>query len=68
MLQAESIKSFVPGDLMMTTSFLGINLKKEMTELLGICGIEEKQYFLNFPTCGTELNYPQGCENRKYSG
>jgi purine-nucleoside phosphorylase len=45
---------FVPGDLMLTTSFLGINLKKEMTELLGISGIIEKQHFLKFPS--PELN------------
>ncbi len=47
-------KEFVPGDLMMTTSFLGINLKKEMTALLGICGINEKTFFLEFPN--EELN------------
>ncbi len=45
---------FVPGDLMLTTSFLGINLKKEMTELLGISGIDEKRNFLRFPS--PELN------------
>ncbi len=41
---------FVPGDLMLIESFIGINLKKEMTELLGLSGIEEKQNFLNFPS------------------
>ncbi len=41
---------FIPGDLMLTSSFLGINLKKEMTELLGISGLNEKKNFLKFPS------------------
>ncbi len=41
---------FKPGDLMLTSSFLGVNLKKEMTELLGISGLNERHYFLRFPS------------------
>ncbi len=41
---------FLPGDLMLIDSFIGINLKKELTELLGISGIEEKHNFLKFPS------------------
>ncbi len=46
--------AYTPGDLMLTSSFLGINLKKEMTELLGISGINAKNSFLRFPS--PELN------------
>jgi purine-nucleoside phosphorylase len=41
---------FLPGDLMLTNSFIGINIKKEVTELLGISDVEEKQNFLDFPS------------------
>ncbi len=41
---------FLPGDLMLTNSFNGINLKKEITELIGISDIKEKQNFVNFPS------------------
>ncbi len=41
---------FIPGDLMLIESFVGMNLKKEITELLGLSGIEQKQSFLNFPS------------------
>jgi purine-nucleoside phosphorylase len=46
--------AFIPGDLMLIDSFIGINLKKELTELTGISGIEEKNNFLRFPS--PELN------------
>lgn len=41
---------FNPGDLMMITSFLAINLKKELTELMGLASIENKNSFLNLPS------------------
>jgi purine-nucleoside phosphorylase len=41
---------FVPGDLMLTESFIGINLKNEFTDLIGIAGIKEKQNFVQFPS------------------
>jgi purine-nucleoside phosphorylase len=41
---------FTPGDLMLVKSYIGFNLKKELTELLGISGPGEKNNFLNFPS------------------
>lgn len=41
---------FVPGDLMLTKSFIGLNLKKEIAELIGIPDVVKKQNFLNFPS------------------
>jgi purine-nucleoside phosphorylase len=41
---------FVPGDLMLVKSYLGLNIKNELTELLGISGVKEKNNFLNFPS------------------
>jgi len=41
---------FIPGDLMLTSSFIGMNLKREITELIGISGIKERQNFLDFPS------------------
>lgn len=41
-----------PGDLMIANSFNGINIKKELTDLIGLAGIEKKNNFLNFPSSG----------------
>jgi purine-nucleoside phosphorylase len=41
---------FHPGDLMLINSFNGINIKKELTNLIGLAGIKEKNRFLNFPS------------------
>jgi purine-nucleoside phosphorylase len=41
---------FVPGDLMLVESYLGLNIKNELTELLGLSGVKEKNNFLNFPS------------------
>lgn len=41
---------FSPGDLMLITSFLALNLKKELTELIGLTSIENKNSFLNLPS------------------
>jgi purine-nucleoside phosphorylase len=52
---AGGISSFLkPGDLMLNTSFNGIQIKKELTVLLGIANPEKKNAFLNFPS--EELN------------
>ncbi len=40
----------IPGDLMLASSLNGINIKKEITGLIGLAGIEKKDYFLNFPS------------------
>ena len=41
---------FQPGDLMLTSSFNGISIKKELTELIGVASIESKNYFFDFPS------------------
>ena len=41
---------FNPGDLMLITSFLAINLKKELTELIGLSSVDIKNSFLNLPS------------------
>ncbi len=46
--------NFKPGDLMLVTSFNGLFLKKELTELFGLGSIEIKNSFLNLPS--KELN------------
>jgi len=43
-------KSFVPGDLMLVESFNSINIKKELTDLIGISSLEAKNNFLNCPS------------------
>ncbi len=45
---------FTPGDLMLAESFNAIFLKKELTALLGLGGINAKNNFNNFPS--RELN------------
>jgi purine-nucleoside phosphorylase len=42
--------NFHPGDLMLATSFNGINIKKELTSLIGLAGVEEKNRTLDFPS------------------
>jgi purine-nucleoside phosphorylase len=42
--------NFHPGDLMLINSFNGINIKKELTDLIGLAGIEEKNRILDFPS------------------
>lgn len=52
---AGGINAFLkPGDLMLNTSFNGIMIKKELTNLIGIANAEKKNSFLNFPD--EELN------------
>lgn len=42
--------NFKPGDLMLASSLNGINIKKELTELIGLASIERKNSFINFPS------------------
>ncbi|MHB1688329.1 MAG: purine-nucleoside phosphorylase [Ignavibacteriaceae bacterium] len=46
--------NFHPGDLMLTTSFNGISIKKELADLIGLPSPEERNNFLDFPS--GELN------------
>ena len=41
-----------PGDLMLADSFNATNIKKELTELIGISSIEAKNNFFNCPSSG----------------
>lgn len=45
---------FNPGDLMLATSFNGINIKRELAELIGIPSIIAKNNFQDFPS--SDLN------------
>lgn len=43
-------EKFSPGDLMLVNSFIGINIKTEMSNLLGLPSTKTKNDFLNFPS------------------
>jgi len=47
-------KNFTPGDLMLASSFNGILIKKELTDLIGLTNQNGKDNFINFPN--TNLN------------
>lgn len=42
--------NFRPGDLMLATSLNGINIKKELSDLMGLASITQKNSFLDFPS------------------
>ena len=42
--------SFSPGDLMLASSFNSINIKKELSELVGLTSFDHRNNFLNFPS------------------
>lgn len=46
--------NFIPGDLMLATSFNGFNIKRELTDLMGLAGLSQKNSFIDFPS--KELN------------
>lgn len=46
--------NFKPGDLMLATSLNGVNIKKELTDLMGLANLSQKNSFLDFPS--KELN------------
>lgn len=41
---------FKPGDLMLNSSFNGINVKKELADLIGVTSLEKKNAFIDFPS------------------
>jgi len=47
-------RQFKPGDLMLADSFNGIEIKKELTGLIGISSEKMRNEFINFPS--TEMN------------
>ncbi len=42
--------NFVPGDLMLSASFNGLQLKKDLTDLIGLASVDKKELFLDFPS------------------
>lgn len=42
--------NFVPGDLMLNVSFNSVNIKKELSQLIGIIPMEAKDRILSFPS------------------
>jgi purine-nucleoside phosphorylase len=57
-------KNLSPGDLMLVESFNSINIKKELTELIGISSIEAKNNFLNCPSSRMNKIF-QECSSEK---
>jgi purine-nucleoside phosphorylase len=45
---------FQPGDLMLAASFNTFNIKKEITDLIGLASLEQKNNYMDFPSA--ELN------------
>ncbi|MBI9073309.1 MAG: purine-nucleoside phosphorylase [Melioribacteraceae bacterium] len=41
---------FQPGDLMLTTSFNAVNLKKELSQLFGVTSLDQKNALLDLPS------------------
>ncbi len=41
---------FEPGDLMLITSTNSVNIKKELTELIGLASLDQRNAFLSFPS------------------
>ncbi len=58
-------RDFLPGDLMLTTSFNGIFIKKELTELIGVAAYEGKKNIYNFPSASLNDTIRQGASNEK---
>ena len=42
--------NFKPGDLMLATSLNGINIQKELTDLIGLASLEQKNSIKDFPS------------------
>ena len=57
-------KNLSPGDLMLVESFNSINIKKELTELIGISSVETKNNFLNCPSLRMNKIF-QECSSEK---
>lgn len=55
-------KNLKPGDLLLVESFNSMNIKKELTILLGISSIESKLNFLNCPSQIMNENFTKAAE------
>lgn len=42
--------NFCPGDLMLAVSLVSLNIKKEITDLIGLTTLDNRNSFLNFPS------------------
>ena len=58
-------RSFKPGDLMLTTSFNGIMLKKELTDLIGISSEQGKRNFYKLPSSDLNRKIKEAAEKEK---
>lgn len=58
-------KDFSPGDLMLANSFNGINIKKELTDLIGIATGEMKNNLVDFESSSLNKIIKQAAEKEK---
>lgn len=54
--------NFVPGSLMLITSFISVQIKKELTNLIGAGTLDARNRFLNFPSPGMNNIIRQAAE------
>ena len=60
-------RNFSPGDLMLADSFNGINIKKELTDLIGLASGEMKDSLNNFSSSGLNNLIKQAAIEEKIS-
>ena len=60
-------KKLKPGDLMLVESFNSINIKKELTSLLGVSSVESKINFLNCPYLIINQIFKKAAEENRIS-
>jgi purine-nucleoside phosphorylase len=58
-------KKFSPGDLMLVESFNSFNIKKELTELIGISSLDAKNAFLNCPSLKMNKLFKQAAQENE---
>ena len=59
-------KEFNPGDLMLALSFNGINLKKELAQLIGLADVNSKNNIIDFPSANFNKIIKQSAEDLKF--
>ncbi len=60
-------KDFIPGDLMLALSFNSINLKNELTQLIGLADIKTKNNFVDFPSVKFNKIIKQSAEELSFT-
>ncbi|GBD86940.1 purine nucleoside phosphorylase 1 [bacterium BMS3Abin03] len=58
-------RNYKPGDLMLAESFNGIQIKKELTDLIGIVTPKQKNNYLNFPSLNINSVIKEAAELEK---